>query len=64
MLIDHQLAQVFLSIAMVAVVALVLGGISLLRRARREGAREHRQKGWLMIAAALVLFGNVLIWTV
>lgn len=44
-----------LSIAMVAVVALMWGGVRLLRRA------EDRKRGVLMIVAAVVLLGNVLI---
>lgn len=51
--------NIFLSIAMLAVGALVLGSISLFRK-----GREWRQKAWLMLAAAVVLLGNVLIWTV
>jgi len=47
----------FLGIAMLAVFALVWGGVFLLQRG------EDRKRGWLMLAAALVLFGNVLIWT-
>ncbi len=45
------------AIAMLAAFALVIGGIILIRRKR------ERQKGVLMIVAALVLVGNVLIWT-
>ena len=44
------------TIAMLAVFALVWGGIGVLRKG-------DRQKGWLMFAAAAVLLGNVLIWT-
>jgi ribose/xylose/arabinose/galactoside ABC-type transport system permease subunit len=50
--------SLFLGIAMLAVFALVLGGVSLLR-----GGKD-RKRGWLMLAAAFVLLGNVLIWTV
>ncbi len=46
------------AIAMLAAVLLVLGGIRLVRRG------ENRKQGWLMMVAALVLLGNVLIWTV
>ncbi|RHW16478.1 hypothetical protein D1610_15370 [Sphingomonas gilva] len=60
MLIGHTTFQVILSIAMLGVAALVLGGISLFRK----GPGEHRQKAWLMLAAAIVLLANVLIWTV
>ena len=45
-----------LSILMLACGALVLGGIAQLRRQER--------RGWLMLVAAAVLAGNVLIWTV
>ncbi|HJS40613.1 MAG TPA: hypothetical protein VJ763_04345 [Sphingomicrobium sp.] len=47
-----------LGIAMIAVFLLAAGGIRLIQRG------EHRQQGWLMIVAAMVLLGNVLIWTV
>ena len=48
----------FLSIAMI-------GGFALLWGAWRLWKREGLgQKVWLMIAAALVLFANVAIWTV
>ncbi|NNM76250.1 LPXTG cell wall anchor domain-containing protein [Sphingomonas sp. ID1715] len=45
-----------LSILMLAAVALVLGGIVQIRRKER--------RGWLMLVAAAVLVGNVLIWAV
>ncbi len=41
---------------MIAVFILIVGGVRLVRR--------DRQRGLLMIAAALVIFANVLIWTV
>ena len=44
-----------LSVLMLAAGALIWGGIAQIRR------RERR--GWLMLLAALVLVGNVLIWT-
>ena len=47
-----------LGIAMIAVFLLLAGGIRLALR------REDRQRGLLMIAAGIVIFGNVLIWTV
>ncbi|WP_325489739.1 hypothetical protein [Sphingomonas sp.] len=43
--------------AMLAVFALVAGGIYLIRQ------RRDRRKGVLMIACALVILGNILIWT-
>ncbi len=49
-------ATVF-AIAMLAAVALILGGVRLIRR-------RERQKGWLMIACAAVMIANVAIWTV
>ncbi len=50
-------ANIALSIAMIAVFALAAGGIWLWR------SRGERQKGLLMIAAAIVILANVLIWT-
>lgn len=44
------------SIVMAGVIALVWGGVQVLRRG-------DRQKGMLMLVAALVVFGNLLIWT-
>ena len=41
---------------MIAAIILVVGGVRL--------ARRERQRGLLMIAAGLVIFANVLIWTV
>ena len=49
-------SALILSVLMLASAALVWGGILQLRR------REKR--GWLMLVAAAVLFGNVLIWSV
>ena len=43
---------------MIAAFLLVLGGIRLIRQG------QNRQQGWLMIVAAMVLVGNVLVWTV
>jgi LPXTG-motif cell wall-anchored protein len=51
-------AATLLSIAVLATFALVAGGGYLLIR------RKERKQGVLMLIAALVLFGNVLIWTV
>ena len=45
-----------LSICMVAVIALLLGGVRVMR------AGGQRRQGVLMLVAAAVLFGNVLIW--
>jgi hypothetical protein len=49
--------SLFLGVAMFAVFALTIGAITLLRRG------EDRKRGWLMLVAAVVLLGNVLIWT-
>jgi uncharacterized membrane protein HdeD (DUF308 family) len=45
------------SLAMIGVLALIGGGIHLIRKG------QDRKRGWLMIVAALVLFGNILILT-
>ena len=45
-----------LSIAMLAVLALALGGGWMIAR------RREKKQGVLMLIAALVLLGNVLIW--
>ena len=50
------LPAALLSIAMLGAFALIIGGIVLIRRGERK-------KGVLMVAAAAVLIGNVLIWT-
>lgn len=50
-------ASALLSIAMLAAGGLVWGGVVALRRGQRP------LNGWLMIVAALVLIGNVLILT-
>jgi hypothetical protein len=52
------MAGAFLSIAMIGGFALLWGAWRLWRR---DGLG---QKVWLMLAAALVLFTNVAIWTV
>jgi hypothetical protein len=52
------IASTALAIAMIAAFLLVLGGIRLIR------GGQYRQQGWLMIVAAMVLVGNVLVWTV
>lgn len=46
-----------MGIAMLAVVALAWGGVTVLRRG-------DRQRGVLMLVCALVILANVLIWTV
>jgi hypothetical protein len=51
------LASFLLSIAILAAFALLGGGLWLIVR------KGERKQGGLMVAAALVLFANVLIWT-
>lgn len=46
-----------MAIGMIAAFLLVFGGIKLLR------GHDSRGKGVLMLVAAAVLVGNVLIWT-
>ncbi len=50
------IASAALALAMIAAIILAIGGVRLVR--------SDRQRGLLMIAAALVIFGNVLIWAV
>ena len=45
------------AISMLAVFALIFGGVYLLVKKR------ERQKGLLMLVLAVVIFGNVVIWT-
>lgn len=49
------MSDAVLSLAVLAAAALVWGGVRLIRTARET------RKGWLMIAAAAVMLGNVLI---
>ena len=51
------MSATILSILMLAGFALGAGGVYLI--AKRP---ESRKQGWLMIVAALVMFGNVTIW--
>lgn len=51
-------ASILLSVAMIAVLLLGAGGMWMVVRGR------DARKGVLMLIAALVLLGNVLIWTV
>ena len=53
---DPQLNPLLLSIAVIAMFALVWGGV----RTWRGG---DRTKGVLMVICALVLLGNLLIWS-
>ena len=52
------LAGTLMALAMIAALVLAVAGIRLTFRA------DERQRGLLMIGAALVLLANVLIWTV
>lgn len=49
--------DMMLSVTMVVIVALAWGGIVVVRK------RNDRGRGWLMIVAAIIFLGNVLIWT-
>ena len=53
----EQFAGLALTVAMLAAFALVIGGTKLALQ------REERGRGLLMIVAAAVLVGNVLVWT-
>ena len=54
----EKFSSVALAIAMIAAFILLAGGLKLAL------ARETRGRGALMIAAAVVLVMNVMIWTV
>ena len=47
-----------LALAMIAAFLLAGGGVWLVR------GGQNAKQGWLMIVAAMVLVGNVLVWTV
>lgn len=51
------LYPIMVGIAVLAVLALAWGGVTVLRRG-------DRQRGVLMLLCALVILGNVLIWVV
>jgi high-affinity Fe2+/Pb2+ permease len=51
------LASAVMALAMIAALLLVIGGIKLALR------KQDRGRGLLMLAAAAVIVGNVLIWT-
>jgi hypothetical protein len=55
-------ANMTLSLLLIAAVVLVWGGVTMIRKGDRDGG--NRTKGLLMIVCAMVLVGNVLIWTV
>jgi hypothetical protein len=50
------IASAALALGVIAAMILVIGGARMVRR--------DRQRGLLMIAAAVVIFANVLIWTI
>ena len=52
-----EFASGAMALAMIAAFVLAIGGVNLALSA------ENRSRGLLMIAAAAVLVGNVLIWT-
>jgi high-affinity Fe2+/Pb2+ permease len=52
-----DVAGLAMAVAMLAAFALIFGGVKLVRRP------EDRKRGVLMIVAAAVLVGNVLVWT-
>jgi hypothetical protein len=56
--VQSGLASTLLSLVMIAAFLLAGGGLWLILK------RRDRKKGLLMLAAALVFIGNVLIWTV
>ena len=51
-------SAIVLSILMIAAFALTAGGVYLIVK------RRDRRKGALMLVAALVMLGNVLVWTI
>lgn len=53
----YTIAVTALSLAVLAAFALLGGGVWLLVK------RKERKQGVLMLIAAAVLFGNVLVWT-
>jgi hypothetical protein len=55
---DSALGSTVLSIVMIAAFLLGAGGMWLIVR------RGETKKGLLMLVAALVLLGNVLVWTI
>jgi hypothetical protein len=52
------LGATLLSVAVIAALALAIGALNLLRK------RRDRKRAILMLVAAAVLVGNVMIWTV
>jgi high-affinity Fe2+/Pb2+ permease len=52
------LAALAMTVAMLAAFALAVAGVKLAMRS------DERKRGLLMLAAAAVLVGNVLVWTI
>lgn len=53
-----MIASTAMTVAMLAAVLLVIGGVKLVRRP------EERKRGVLMLVMAAVLVANVAVWTV
>ena len=51
------IASTALALGMIAAMLLAIGGVRLALR------KDDRQRGLLMLAAAIVILANVLIWT-
>jgi hypothetical protein len=56
MMLDPSLGPILMSVAVLAMFALIWGGIRTLK--------ADRTRGVLMLVAALVLLGNLLIWSI
>lgn len=56
-MLSQSIFDILLSVAMLVVIALAWGSFFLLRRG------TDRKRAVLMLAAAAVLLGNILIWT-
>ncbi len=56
------MSEFILGIMVLAALALIWGGITLLQRARATG--ESKTKPVLMLVLAVIILGNVAIWTV
>ena len=54
----NNLTSAAMAVAVIASLLLIYGAIRLIR------LRATRTRGWLMLAAALVILMNVMIWTV
>jgi hypothetical protein len=54
----NSLTDAASAMGVIAVLLLIFGAVPLLH------GQETRRRGWLMLAAALVILMNVMIWTV